>query len=466
LRRAGFVVLFLVLLPAVTTRLYASDEIQFFAWLRSWAFDRDINFDNEYRHFNATGRYRGFAETFLADERVTEIGRRPNFTPIGSAILWAPFYAAGHAVAIATGAPRDGYSKPYIAAVAYGSAYYGFMAALISGAIAVRIVGRGTGATLAVWFGTPLVFYMYIAPGFGHATSAFAVALFVWTWLQVRDSWSPAGAIALGATGALMAMVREQDAFLIAGPAIDFLRTATLHRLQLLKPEPRPTTQLTRVGVTAIAGAASFLVCYAPQLAAYKALNGHYGQTYLVTRKMNWAAPHFFDVLISREYGLFFWTPLVVIALAGLIVLALRRVPAQYRDAAWIGALALVMFALQVYTSGSVESWTVAGSFGQRRFVATTPLLVLGLAAIFVAADRWAAIARWGLGVLVALCVWWNAGLMAQFGLNTMDRQRLTLADNARETFITLPMHAPALAWRYLTNRSSFYQLPLRDRAR
>jgi len=55
---------------------------------------------------------------------------------------------------------------------------------------------------------------------------------------------------------------------------------------------------------------------------------------------------------------------------------------------------------------------------------------------------------------------------MAQFGLNTMDRQRLTLAENARETFITLPMHAPALAWRYLTNRSSFYQLPLRDRAR
>ncbi|HEX5217498.1 MAG TPA: hypothetical protein VFV98_18690 [Vicinamibacterales bacterium] len=463
MRRAGFVVLFLVLLPAVTTRLYASDEVQFFAWLRSWAFDRDVNFDNEYRHFNATGRYRGFAETFLSDERVTEIGRRPNFAPVGSAILWAPFYAVGHAVAIATGAPRDGYSKPYVAAVAYGSAYYGFMAALISGAIAVRVVGRGGGATLAVWFGTPLVFYMYIAPGFGHATSAFAVALFIWTWLQVRDAWSPAGAFALGAAGALMAMVREQDALLIAGPAIDFLRTAARHRRQSLADRPGIATPI----VTAVtAGSVAFLVCYAPQLAAYKALNGHFGQTYLVTRKMNWAAPHFFDVLISREYGLFFWTPLVVVALAGLMALALRRVPALHRDAAWIGALALVMFALQVYTSGSVESWTVAGSFGQRRFVATTPLLVLGLAAIFVAAARWWAIARWGLGVLVVLCVWWNAGLMAQFGLHTMDRQRLTLAENARETFITLPMRAPALAWRYFTNRSSFYQLPLRDRAR
>ena len=37
------------------------------------------------------------------------------------------------------------------------------------------------------------------------------------------------------------------------------------------------------------------------------------------------------------------------------------------------------MVALQVYVGGSVESWTVAGAFGQRRFVALTVLLVIGL---------------------------------------------------------------------------------------
>ena len=36
--------LFLVSLPAVTARL-GSDEIQFFAWLRSVAFDRDADLD-------------------------------------------------------------------------------------------------------------------------------------------------------------------------------------------------------------------------------------------------------------------------------------------------------------------------------------------------------------------------------------------------------------------------------------
>ena len=61
---------------------------------------------------------------------------------------------------------------------------------------------------------------------------------------------------------------------------------------------------------------------------------------------------------------------------------------------------------------------------------------------------------------LVALCVWWNLGLMAQFGLHRMDRQRLTLLENARVTFLELPLQAPGLAWRYLTDRASFYQLP------
>ena len=42
---------FLLTLPFVTARIYASDEIQYFAWLRSLAFDRDVDFENEYRRF-------------------------------------------------------------------------------------------------------------------------------------------------------------------------------------------------------------------------------------------------------------------------------------------------------------------------------------------------------------------------------------------------------------------------------
>ena len=89
------VLVFLLSLPAVTTRLYASDEIQYFAYLRSLWFDHDVSFQNEYEYFYDRGiaRARGFHETFLEFE--TPTGLRYNFGTIGSALLWAPFYAVG-----------------------------------------------------------------------------------------------------------------------------------------------------------------------------------------------------------------------------------------------------------------------------------------------------------------------------------------------------------------------------------
>ena len=214
---------FVVSLPAVTPRIYASDEIQYFSYLRSLWFDHDVSFENEYQYFYGLniGRGEGFHATFL--EQYTDAGRRPSFATIGSAVLWSPFYAGADLLTRVTGGPADGFSRPYVAAVAYGSAFYGFAAILLSIAAARRIAGPGLLAGIVIWLGTPLLFYMYVSPPYSHACSAFAVALFVTIWLHARERWSVRGAIALGLSGALMSMVREQDVFLALGPAVDFV---------------------------------------------------------------------------------------------------------------------------------------------------------------------------------------------------------------------------------------------------
>jgi hypothetical protein len=61
---------------------------------------------------------------------------------------------------------------------------------------------------------------------------------------------------------------------------------------------------------------------------------------------------------------------------------------------------------------------------------------------------------------LFVLGTWWNLGLMAQFGGGLMDRQRLTLADNAYHTFVTVPRRLPELVYRYVFARHSFYAPP------
>jgi len=462
------VLAFLISLPAVTTRINASDEIQFFAWLHSWTFDRDVDFENEYRYFfeAGPGRNPGFVDTFL--EGTNEAGRRPNFAPIGSAILWLPFYAAGHLAAGLSGIATDGFSHPYIAATAYGSAVYGMLAVLLSAAITHRLLGRsGLGAALLVWIGTPLLFYMYVAPGFAHACSAFAVALFIWVWLHIRQRWSIAGVVALGLSAALLPMVREQDAFFVVGPALDFGRWAW--RRLASERDGSGARPGRRVLLLAIVGLVTCVAAYTPQLASYLALNGHPGPTEAVARKMSWTSPHFFEVLLSLEHGLFLWTPLALVAAGGLVWLCVgtgRRTQATpppgdrpHPDLAWIAGLMLLMGVLQVYVSGSVESWTVAGAFGQRRFVALTPLLTVGLAALWPLPG--ARVLHRGAAVTVAaVLVWWNLGLMAQFGLHLMDRQRLTLPDNARMTFVELPAMVPSILVRYFTDRDSLYGLP------
>ncbi len=66
--------------------------------------------------------------------------------------------------------------------------------------------------------------------------------------------------------------------------------------------------------------------------------------------------------------------------------------------------------------------------------------------------------ARRAAAVIVGLCVWWNLGLMVQFGAGLMDRQRLDLRLNAYNTFVEVPRRLPDLAYRYLFERGSFYR--------
>ena len=464
---------FVITLPLITPRIYASDEVQYFAYLRSLWFDQDVSFENEYQHFwdANIARSQGFHETYL--ERQTETGRRISFATIGTAILWSPFYAVADALVglgLAGGGIRDGYGPPYVRAVAFGSAVYGWLAIVLGWAMAHRLgLGRGAlAAALATWFGTPLIFYMFVAPPMAHACQAFAVAAFLFVWLFVRERWTIGGGVALGAAAALMVMVREQDLLIIIAPALDWALGWWRAPEDTLGPPRR------RLVWHALAGGAAFAIGYAPQLLAYQALNGYPFPSRLVVRKLNWFAPHAGGVVASPEHGLVFWTPLALFAIVGLAAGTAGRLgwaaqPTLTRrresaSTAWIALCLLLAFASQVYVAGSVESWTVAGAFGQRRFVGLSAVILVGLAGLWPMAhyrgDRGAARTRMAVVALLVVGTWWNLGLMAQFGGGLMDRQRLTLADHAYHTFVTVPRRLPELVYRYVFARHSFYAPP------
>src|SRR5262249_31601119 len=150
-----------------------------------------------------------------------------------------------------------------------------------------------------------------------------------------------------------------------------------------------------------------------------------------------------FDVLFSPEHGFFVWTPLAAIALASPVVSAFRRKDPPSDRRVWI--CLLVMVALQIYVGGSVASWTIAGGFAQRRLIALTTGMVIGLSAALAVCKPW----RWAVTGLVLLAAYWNLALTAEFATGLMDRQKLEPRRNAYEAFVTLPRMAPDLVYRY-----------------
>jgi len=451
----------------VTPKIRGADEIEYFSYLRSLVFDHDVEFGNEYEHFHAADPrgLAGFKATFL-DLRETETGRHINFAPLGCALLWSPFYLLAHAGVLAARAAgasvaADGYSFPYVAAAGYGSALYG-----LAGLLLVHDTLRRHGgfakpaATLSVaglWLGTPLLYYMTLAPAFSHAAGVFTVALLV--WLSLRVAARPRASVwewaAIGAAGGLAALVREQDALFLIIPAGTLL---TLARNEF----PRRAWVTTLVRGAAL-GAAAFLV-FLPQLFAYRALTGRFSPSRLVARKMSWSSPHLLQVLFDPGHGLFAWSPLLLVATAGLVYLVVRSRgmnPRSLFDAGGtlrspqtpqrqtVALLALALL-LQVWINGAVESWTQAGAFGSRRFVSSTPIFAWGLAALLAAVparrERLAA-------ACVSVFVWWNVGLMVQFGLRLMDRQRLEWPRVAVNQVSAVPRHLGRAAWLFFTDR-------------
>jgi hypothetical protein len=448
--------LFAVVAPLVTHRIYASDEIQYFAYTHSLFFDRDFDFGNEYMHFYQSNPKKFeaiYTDLYLKTEDLT--GLPINVAPIGTGLFWLPSYAVTHlfvtlANSLGANVPADGYSQPYITAICLTSYLLGCAGLLLCYLISRRLYGKRVSAVGvgAVWLATPLIFYTVVAPPWSHATSLFTVTLFLWYWLRTRRDtgreWREW--LVLGACAGLMMLVREQDALFLVVPGLE-----VAVRLVSQWRESRSAGRgslLRAAGGLVLMGATAAIV-FIPQLIAYRAITGRFGPSRVVASKFTWTSPNALNVLFSPEHGLVPWTPVVALALLGLVLL-------WRRDRLLAGALAFAFF-VQVYIAGSFLTWQSAGSFGQRRFINSTAIFVLGLVALL----SWVlarGVPRWALGALAALFVAWNGGLLIQYALWTSDQRQGLEWATVLQGQLEMPARAARLLWTYVTDRESFYR--------
>jgi hypothetical protein len=228
--------------------------------------------------------------------------------------------------------------------------------------------------------------------------------------------------------------------------AATFLLIADVEWIRQLRSTRDASGSLVGGGAFVLAGVAVL----SPQLLANALVHGSPLASGWFHRFL-WHEPSLLAHAVGGDHGVFLWTPLTLVALAGLCGLALGRARA-------LGLPILAASTLFYYVVASSDRWHTAPGFGNRFLIPLAPVWVLGLAAaidglerrlagrVRVAAWRWSPIA-----VAVALAVVWNLGLIFQWGSGLVPRREaVDFRRVVRQQFTAVPKRVLALARRAL----------------
>lgn len=392
----------------------------FFTWMyaRSLAFDHDVHLANDYLVCNR--------KELLED--VTATGRPANYFYVGPAVILAPLLQlARWLVRLPPGstlAVESGCVGAYVGFVGRASALFATFTLFFAYRIGRRFAPRWAClvATLAIGFGSTLLYYGTALWFYSHLWSALGVALLVLAALRAYEGkTSPVKAwLAVGLAAGFAALMRTPEALWLVVPGALFV-------LREIETEPR-TGRLRRAAIASACTAVGFAALFWIQLVVYKKTFGVYfavpqGKLYL-----QWLRPHPFLLLFSQFSGFFTWTPLVYLGVTGLGMLLFRE---QRR----IAAVLLAAAVLEVYVASCPLAWTGSGTYGARLLTPLVSILVAGTAVAIERAVRFALANKARTRVVLAMS-WLMPFLFIAWGLDqAVEKPPFAYGEGARHTF-------------------------------
>jgi hypothetical protein len=357
-----------------------SDGYSYYVYLPSWFLFHDATLESV-----ADDCCGGTYPDFTAIIRWPGTGRWVNAHPIGEAVLMAPFFGLAHALTRWSNLPPDGFSLYYQHAAGLAGLAYLLGGLYILRGLLRRHCSDGIAlATLAaLTWGTNLFHYGVYDGVFSHSYSFCMVCAL----MALTERWWEAPgwkvSLSLAVVASLVVLLRHPNAlFLVAVPLYDVASVSDLtERLRRLWQRRAKVAGVVLVSVA----------CVAPQFLLYRHATGSwlvnsYGKLGFTYR---WS-PKLADVLVGVSKGLFFWSPILLLAVAGML-----RADAWSRR--WRLAAVLILGA-QTYMVASWYDWQFGGSFGHRGFTDGIALFAPFLASFFA----WSCGRRW-IEVLVSV---------------------------------------------------------------
>ena len=339
-----------------------SDGFSYYVYLPSWFIFHDTTLAAVAK--DCCG---GEFPAFTAIIRWPGTRRWVNAHPIGVAVMQSPFFLIAHALTKWTNLSPDGFTLYY----QHGAGLAG-LAWTIAGLWILRaLLGRYftdgvTAATLIViLLGTNLYHYATYDSSYSHGYSFCLFAAF----LDLTDRWyrAPTWRLSalLGAVAGLIVLTRHTNVLgLVLFPLYGVTRETIAARLRVFRNERRLLLVAT---VTAI-------LVVLPQLALYYRATGRVLVSSYGELGFNFP-PQLAGVFFGVRKGLFFWSPVLLLAVAGLAIGRGGARAVRLPAAVFLTANTLVI--------ASWWDWQFGASFGHRGFVDALPILAIGLASFF-----------------------------------------------------------------------------------
>lgn len=453
-----FLVLFVISLPFANPWV-RGDGVGYYAYARALVVNHNLQFEPDWQHANLSFRDgRVDADGRIHQDQYTSTGHLDNHFAIGPALLWIPFLTLTHTTVLAAdqfGAriPANGFSWPYLDTMAIVTAVAGFCGLLISFRLARKYFPERWAflATLGIWLASSLPVYMYFNPSWSHAQSAFVVALFLWYWdrtgiERTRRQWLILGLI----SGLMVDMYYPNAVFLLViGVEFAFYLARRRESGASIKEVANESAQRCAL----FAGA--LLVAFSPTLITRWIVYGSPLQSgYTETAQWGFKNAAWVRVLLSRDHGLFSWTPILLLGCAGLFCIWSKN-----KTLAAATSVAALAFYVLIAT---YPVWDGISSYGNRFFISLTPIFILGLAALLAGYEkllrsRRAAVAS--AATMLALLIVWNFGFIFQWGMQLVpDRGPISWSEMISNQFHVVPTKLTDSAAHYLVERHQLMQ--------
>ncbi len=363
----------------------------------------------------------------------------------GTAILLTPAFFTGHLIALNSNYPQDGFSIPYQMSVMV----FGILLTLLGIIYARKILlkffpDKLVALTLLIlYLGTNLLFFITLGNPMPHAYLFNLYVFLIWSTLKWHENPSWLYSVSLGTFLGLIIAIRPSDIIVVLIPILwgIYSKESMLAKFKLILLHWK---QFLLIGF--------ILALFAlPQALYWRFQAGEYFLSVYTDpgSQMQWSEPNILNTLFSFRKGWFVYSPLIILAVAGIFI-------SLWRNRSFF-LFTFLFVALNIYM---ISCFTSLISYGWRAFIQSYAVLLLplGVAVEFILMrPKWVS---WLLFIVIAAFTYLNLVQTYQTGLGVIDSSRMT-----KEAYFKIlgKWNAKAPEEFYLIKRSAAFVDTLED---